>query len=192
MADQLMTGGVELEALRPELWSAAFFPTLLEAMPFNDVVARDYEGDIRALGDRVNISEFPQFDEADTILEGQKNDAEAVTASGTSLIINKQIVKDYIVTDRAKIQTLEHSNALRDLAFHAIMKKMQNIIIDATVPSPSAPDHTLSYTSGSTLALVDILAAKELLDSADVPDDGTRCMILSAEQWNDRNVALAA
>jgi hypothetical protein len=185
MADQIMTGDVELEALRPELWSSAFYPTLLEALPFNEVIAKDYQGDIQALGNTVNISSFPQFDEAETIAEDQKVDADAVTATQTQLVINKQVVKDFIITNRAQVQTLESANALRDLAFHSIMKKMQSIIIAAIVPSPSAPDHTIAYATPGTLALVDILAAKELLDASDVPDDGSRQMVLGAPAWND-------
>ena len=185
MADQIMTGDTELNALRPELWSSAFYPTLLEALPFNDVIARDYQGDIQALGDTVNITTFPQFDEAEVIAEDQKVDADSITASKTQLVINQQVVKDFIVTNKAMVQTLEHANALRDLAFFSIMKKMQSIIIAAIVPSPAAPDHSIAYDSGTTLALADILEAKELLDAADVPDDGSRCMILGAAQWND-------
>jgi len=185
MADQVMRGSVELDALKPELWSAAFFPTLLETLPFNGVVARDYEGDIRALGDTVNITEFPQFDEAEEIQEDQKVDADSITASNQQLVINKQVVKDYIVTDRAKVQTIEHANALRDLAFHSIFKKMQSILIAATVPSAAAPDHQIPYDAGSTLALADMLEAKELLDTQNVPDDGSRQMILDSPQWND-------
>jgi hypothetical protein len=185
MADQVMTKGVELDALVPEVWSAAFYPTLLEALPFNDVIAKSYEGDIRGLGDRVNISAFPQFSAAEAILEGQKVDADAVTATNTQLVINQQLVKDFVVTDLAQIQSIDASTALRDLAFHAIFKKMQAIIIAAVVPSASAPDHTMGYTSGTTLAAADILAAKEALDTQDVPDDGTRAMVLDAPQWND-------
>jgi hypothetical protein len=185
MADQVMRGSVELDALKPELWSAAFYPTLLEALPFNASVARDYEGEIRALGDIVNVTEFPQFDEAENIQEDQRVDADAVTALNIQLVINKQTVKDYIVTDRAKVQTIEHSNALRDLAFFSIMKKMQADIIADIVPSAAAPDHQISYDSGTTLALADLLEGKELLDGANVPDDGARTMITDAPQWND-------
>lgn len=180
-----MTAGTELDAIRPEVWSAAWYPTLLEALPFNDSVARQYEGEIRKLGDKVNITSFPQFAEAEVVLEGQKTDADSITASGTALTIDKMIAKDFIVTDLAQIQTLDASNALRDLAFFSIMKKMQAVLMALVVPSASAPDHTIAYTSGTTLALADILAAKEALDTADVPDDGTRNMILGAAQWND-------
>ena len=182
MADQIMTGSVELLALRPEIWSAEFYSTLLEALPFNAVVARDYEGDIQGVGDRVNITTFPQFSEAEDIAEDAKVDADAITAQQIVLEINHQLVKDYIITDRAQVQTIEAANALRDLVFHSIFKKMQRILIDDTVPQVA---NQLSYASGTTLALEDILAAKEALDAEDVPDDGTRCGILDAPQWND-------
>lgn len=185
MADEIMTGGVELEVLRPEVWSASFYPTLLEALPFNDSIARTYEGDIRALGNIVNITSFPQFGEAESVQEGQKVEAEGLTAAGSQLTVNHMLVKDFIVTDLAQIQTIDASNALRDLAFHSIMKRMQSILIALVVPSASAPDHSVAYDSGTTLGLADILEIKELLDNADVPDDGTRNMILGAAQWND-------
>jgi len=185
MADAVMTGDNQLLVLRPEIWSALFYDTLLESLPFNAIVARDYQGDIQALGDRVHITEFPQFDEAEDIAEDQRVDADDITALQINLIINHEVVKDYIVTDRAKVQTIEHEAALRNLVFHSIMKKMQTILIADTVPSPAAPDHSIAYDSGTTLALIDILAAKELLDNANVADDGTRCMILDSPQWND-------
>lgn len=184
MADQVMTKSVELDGITPELWSAAFYPTLLERMPFNGSVARDYEGEISALGDIVNINSFPQFDLAQEILEDEKADADSVTASKQQLTINKQLVKDYIITKRALIQSLDAQNALRDLAMHSIMKKMQQIIIAETVPSAAAPDHQIAYDSGTTLALADILEAKELLDNADVEEMG-RKMIVGAAQYND-------
>lgn len=185
MADQILRKSSELDAITPELWSANFYPTLLESLPFNDVVDKSYEGEIRALGDIVNISSIPQFDEATLIAEDERVDADAVTISGQQLTINRQIVKDYIITERALRQSLDAENELRDLAFHSVMKKMQSLIIAAIVPSASAPDHAIAYDSGTTLGLADILEAKELLDAQNVPDDGRRVMVLGAAQWND-------
>jgi len=181
MADQIMTSDNQLAGIKPELWSAKFFPTLLERLPFNASVARDYENEIQALGDIVNINEFPQFDNAEEILENQRVDADGVTASKTQLVINKQVVKDYILTKKAKIQTIEAGNELRDLAMHAIMKKMQQIIIAEIVPQASGQ---IGYDSGTTLALADILEAKELLDGDDVEENG-REMIVGSAQSND-------
>lgn len=183
--DQVMTAGSELSAIVPEVWSASFYPTLLEALPFNDLISRDYQGEISDLGDTVHITSFPQFDEAYEVQEDEVSDADAITASGQSLVINKRVVKDYIVTSRAQRQSLEHANAVRDLALFAIMKKMQSLIIETIVPSASAPDHQIAYDSGTTLALADLLEAKELLDDALVPDDGMRSVVMDAAQWND-------
>lgn len=182
--DEVMKASAEMDGIVPELWSAAFYPTLLERMPFNSSVARDYEGEIQALGDTVNINSIPQFDVASEMNEGDANAADSTTFAKSQLIVNKQVAKDYIITKKALRQSIDAQNALRDLALHAIMKKMQQIIIAEIAPSASAPDHTLAYTSGTMLALADILTAKELLDNSDVEEIG-RTMILGAAQMND-------
>lgn len=185
MSDQVMTASTEMAAVIPELWSPSFFPTLLAALPMNESVARSYEGEIRNLGDIVNIPSWPEFDEAEAIVEGQRVDAEAATATSQALTINKEVVKDFIVTNKAMAQSIESMNRLRDLAFYAIMKKMQNLIFDSTVPSASTPDHTIAYDSSATLALADLTEGKGLLDAANVPDDGRRVLVMDTPQANN-------
>ena len=182
--DQVMTAATEMDALIPEIWSSAFYPTLKEKLPFISSVAEDYDGEISALGDTVNIMGLPQFDVAEEITENQAVSADAITVSKTQLVINKQIAKDYIITKKALKQSMDAQLALRDLALHSILKKMQLVIIEASVPSASSPDHAIAYDSGTTLALADVLEAKELLDTADVEELG-RQMILGAAQSND-------
>lgn len=184
MADQVMKASAEVDGLIPEVWSANFYPTLVEKLPYASLISRDWEGEIQALGDIVNINDLPQFDVAEEILEDQKADADSVTANKQQLTINKQLVKDFILTKRAQRQSIDASNALRDLAMHSIMKRMQQIIIADVIPSASAPDHQIAFDSGTTLALADILEAKELLDSADVEELGRACVI-GAAQYND-------
>lgn len=183
MADGMFKSDVEAAASIPEMWAAAFYPTLREKMVFQSSVATDYQGEISQLGDTVNITSLPQFDEAEEILEGQAVEAEAQTLLAIPLLINKQLAKDFIITRKTELQSLPIMNALRDLALHAIMKKMQKIIIATIVPSVT-PDHTIAYSSGTTMALADILAAKELLDNADVEEAG-RTTIMGAAQYND-------
>ena len=185
MADQVMKASAELAVAVPEMWSPAFYDVLLAMLPFNDSVSREYEGEIRSLGDTVNISSFPEFGDAVEMSEDDAVDAQAVTMTGQQLVINKQVALDYIYTDKARIQALPFDSKARDMAFYAVMKKMQDIIIAATVPSAAAPDHQIAYDSGTTLALADILEAKELLDTQNVPDDGQRVAILGAAQSND-------
>ncbi len=182
--DKVHRASTELDAIVPELWSAKFYPTLKEKLPFISSVAADYEGEISGLGDTVHIPNIPQFDNAQEIGEDEAVDADAVTVTKTSLVVNKQVAKDFIITKKGMIQSIDAQNGLRDLALHSIMKKMQDVIIAEIVPSASAPDHAITFTAGTTLALADILAAKELLDQADVEESG-RQLITGSAQVND-------
>lgn len=184
MSDQLMTS-TELAAVIPELWSAKFYPSLLQALVFQDLIAKDYQGEIAGLGDTVNVTNFPEFAGAQSISENEQVQAVAITPTTTQLVIDQLTALDYIVTMRAERQSIEHANELRDLAMYAIFKRMQSLIIADIVPSASAPDHTIAYTSGTTLALADLIAGRKLLDAANVPDDGRRGMVTGTSQWND-------
>lgn len=183
MPDEIMTTS-ELSVIVPEVWSTAWYDVLVNALVFQDSISSDYEGEIRNLGDTVNVTQFPEFDDAYEFAENEAVPADSVTPTQIQLVVNKRVAKDFIITNTAAIQGLDAQLKLRDMAFYAIMKKMQKVIIDTIVPSPSAPDHTIAYDSGTTLALADFLEVKEALDTADVPE-GNRISIHGAAQWND-------
>lgn len=182
--DEMMTAGTELSVIVPEYWSTTWYDVLLQSIVFQDCVSVDYQGEIANLGDTVNVTQFPEFDDAYEFAENEAVPADGVTATQIQLIINKRVAKDFIITNTAQIQGLDAQMKLRDLAFYSIIKKMQKMIIETIVPNASAPDHSISYTSGTTLALADFLAIKELLDTADVPE-GNRFSVHGSAQWND-------
>jgi len=184
MADQIHTAASELSVIVPELWSARYYDVLLAELPFNAIISRDYEGEIQNLGDTVKISTFPEFSDATELAEGARADADAITVAQQSLLINKRINKDFIVTNKAQLQSLPAMDKLRELAIYSIQKKIQSLIISLSVPSASAPDHQIPYDAGSTLALADLLEAKELLDTQNVPMSD-RHAVFGAAQTND-------
>lgn len=185
MPDQVMRSDSEVSAIVPEVWSARFYEVLLAALPFASLIDDSYEGEIQDLGDIVNISSVPEFGPGSELDEAGRLDAESVTVSGQQLSINKRVGKDFIVTRKAVLQSIPMMDKLRELAVYSLMKKMQSVIVSATVPSASLPDHQIAYDSGTTLALADILEAKELLDNADVPLDANRYGVVGAAQMND-------
>jgi hypothetical protein len=169
MADLVMRKSTETSLIVPAVWSEKYYEVLLAELPFNALISKDYEGEIQALGDRVKISQIPEFADATEVAEGVRNDADAVTITQQDLLINKRIAKDFIVTNEASLQSLPFVQALQDMAIYAINKKIQAVIIGLIVPHAAAPDHSIAYGLGTTLALSDILAVKELLDNANVP-----------------------
>lgn len=184
MADQIMTSAAELSVIVPAVWSTRYYDVLLAQLPFNAIISKDYEGEIQNLGDTVKISTFPEFSDATEVQEGAKNDADAITVTQQSLVINKRFAKDFIVTNKAQLQSLPAMDKLRELAVYAIQKKIQAYIIGDVAPSTSNPDHVIAYDSGSTLGLADLLEGKELLDLQDV-SMSDRHMVTGAAQTND-------
>lgn len=171
-------------AIIPEIWSRKSYEVNLQKNPWIGSINYDYEGEIKRLGDIVNIHTIPEFDDAGELPEGAAGDADNVTITTQQLVINKRIYKDYTVTDDSLIQSLSFMDKLRDKAIFAIQKRMQALIIADVVPSASAPDNSIAFDSGTTLALADILEAKELLDDKNV-DIGDRFCVLGAAQIND-------
>lgn len=174
----------EVSLITPEIWARRYYDVLLSDLPFNSIISKDYEGEIQALGDRVLISTIPEFGDADELAEDAAGVAEAVTVTQQSLIINRRVYKDFIVTSKAQLQSLPFVDKLRELAIYSINKKIQAIIISLTVPNAAAPDHSIAFDVGTTLALADLLEAKELLDDQDVPM-ASRHVVLGSAQLND-------
>jgi len=181
MADELITAGSNLSAIVPEVWSSRFYEVLKADLVFRSLLSTDYQGDISDLGDRVNVAQFPEFDEGDELAEDARQDASAITVTSQQLVINKRVVKDFIVTKKATLQSLPHMDKLRELAVYAILKKIERTIIETIVPNSA---NAIGYNSGTTLALADILAAKELLDAANV-GAGDRSMVIGSAAIND-------
>jgi hypothetical protein len=182
--DQIHKASAELSVLVPSVWSRKYYDVLLADLPFNASISRDYEGEIQNLGDTVKISTFPEFDEAAELAEDQRSDASSITVTQQSLVINKRVAKDFIITNLAMLQSLPAMDKLRDLAIYSINKRIQSIIVSLIVPNAATPDHSIAYDSSTTLALADALEVKELLDNQDVPLSD-RHMILGAAQLND-------
>lgn len=183
MANEYMKTSAEVSAIVPEQWSSKYYDVLLAELPMNSLISKDYEGDIANLGDSVNISTIPEFDDATELPEADAADADSVTIGSQQLVINKRIVKDFIVTNKAQLQSIPFVDKLKDLAIYSIQKKIQALIISLTVPS-AAPDHTISAVTAGTFALADILAMKELLDNQNVPMSD-RHMVMGSAPLND-------
>lgn len=183
MANEYMKTSAEVSAIVPEQWSSKYYDVLLAELPFNSLISKDYEGDISNIGDTVNIATIPEFDDATELPEADAADADSVTVGSQALVINKRIVKDFIVTNKALLQSIPFVEKLKELAIYSIQKKIQSLIISLTVPS-AAPDHTISAVTPGIFALADILAVKELLDNQNVPMSD-RHLVLGSGPLND-------
>ncbi len=182
--NEIMSTGAEVSAIVPQQWSQRYYDALLVDLPFNSLISNDYESEIKALGDTVKIPSLPEFDDAIELGESDAADADGVTATTQSLVINRRVVKDFIVTNKALLQSIPFVAKLKEMAVFAIQKKIQAIIISLAIPSPSGPDNAIAFDSGTTAQLADLLEAKELLDNQSIPMSD-RHIVLGSAQLND-------
>ncbi len=114
--------------------------------------------------------------------------AQALTAATDSIPLNKHKASLVNLEDIAAIQSVQ------DIPFQVI-QRIASSIVDAlegeayTVlagASASAPDHIIPYATPSTLAKADILQARRLLATQNVPmDDGNLFMAIHPNQEED-------
>src|SRR4051812_38580199 len=119
--DQVITAETELSAIVPEIWSSRYYDVLLADLPFASLISQDWTGEISDLGDTVNIASFPEFDDGEELAEDASADASSITVTSQQLVINKRVVKDFIVTKKATYQSLPHMDKLRELAVYSIL-----------------------------------------------------------------------
>lgn len=174
--------GNNVSAIVPEIWSKRYYEILLAELVFEASMSRDYEGEIRNLGDTVHIPTIPEFGDAEELGEADAANTDSVDVSTQDLVVNRRVVKDFIVTNQAMLQSIPFVEKLKEMAGYAIKKKIEAMIIAATVPSVS-PDHTISY-GGAVASLADLLNSKKLLDDQNVPQAG-RVLIMGSKVMND-------
>lgn len=183
MADAIITAAGTTTAIVPEMWSSVFTQNLSASVVYNPLIRRDYEGDISAMGDTVNMPTIADVT-ALNLADGAKGDASTISASVTALVINKRAYVDFLVSSEAKLQSVPFTDNLRDLGVAALARKIQADIITAIAPSTSAPDHTIAYDTANTLADADLLEIMDLEKTANWPETG-RHMITGGAQYND-------
>ena len=162
----------------PEVWSANILSNFSKTATAVAVTNRDYEGNIEAMGDTVNITNFTDptirsYTAHSTIT------TEAVTDANQQLLIDQANYFAFKVDDVEKAQSVSGGAVLNEQtrrAAYGLANTMDAYVLSqmADGASDAAPDHdiveqTISTASGAYDALIDW---NVLLDEADVPEAG--------------------
>ncbi len=187
----------DLSNFVPELWSAEILAGLLDTLVAEQICNTDYEGEITGYGDVVKINEIGDITVSDytngttSALTPQKlNDAQK------ELRINKAKSFNFWVDDVAKAQAKGNfmSEAMRKATWSlkaALETDFAALYTEAAIVGGGS-------RSGSTITGVDISSTNVLkyisicaskLDEANVPNDGTRWMLIPP--WFHQKIVLA-
>lgn len=160
----------------PDIWSARILTAFSKTSTATAVCNRDYEGDIRQMGDSVKITNFT--DPTIRAYTAHTNiTIEDVDDATQSLLIDQANYFAFEVDDVEKAQSVNGGAVLAEAtrrAAYGLSNTLDAAVLSAMAAgaSNSAPDHdvaeaTISTASGAYDALVNW---NVLLDEADVPD----------------------
>jgi hypothetical protein len=171
-----------------EIWSAKVYESLLKNLVCANLVSREYEGEIKQKGDVVHICSIPATLAVADVSEGVAVDAVASTITETLLTIDKWKAIHVAVSHLAKVQSsIDLLSAYSSKMGYNLAKQIDSdLITELKKASATAPDHIIQGSTPSTYAfkpLDDILIAKGLLDTQDVPEEG-RFMLLNPSDYN--------
>lgn len=171
-----------LENFIPEIWSANLLSNINEAHVYGDLVNRDYEGEISAAGDTVNINSIGRVTIGDYSKNTNMGDPETLTDSQKTLLIDQQKFFNFQVDDIDKAQqnpkvmpeAMRESayglNAVSDafLAGFHTGADADNLIGNDTTPT------SITTASDAYDYLVDLGV---LLDNQSAPDEGRSVVV---------------
>jgi hypothetical protein len=166
-----------ISSMLPQVWSARILAKLEKSLVFAQpgVVNRDYEGDIRADGDRVHIHSFNDL----TVNSYTKNSTtlsyEVMTDSRVTLLIDNAYSFSFKVDDIDAAQMRPKLiDAAADRAAYQLAEQADGYIAGLyTGASAAAPDNVVESSQfNSSNVYQKLVELSVLMDQANLPSDG--------------------
>ncbi len=127
-----------------KFWSPTFMGELKSGSKLPGLVSRDYEGDIKAEGDTVYVSQLiiPDADERTVGTDADTFDSQPLSTNRVSVQCDKRISVALEITDLAKLQSQIQSkdSDIRSGLVASAMRKLNASLYAKVAPSASAPD----------------------------------------------------
>lgn len=163
-----------------EEWSDSFYEELRPALGVAELIQYRYEGIIKAWGDTVKVQTISTPGRAQILTsDNEAYTTQVPTVTNQDLVINKRAVYPVDITDWADYQANpKHQAEIRGIQVHEIARAVDQTILD-TISS----DAENSGNAAMTKAL--IAEAGRVLDKNNVPDDGSRIMIMDPQYKED-------
>lgn len=179
-----VNGVTELSNMIPEIWSPRIYAELRNSIAFANYFSREYEGEIRNVGDTVKVQQIVA-PTAEILTDDKQQFASSdMQINQISIVANKRASAAFEFTDLSQLQSLDFQAEAQNALVYAIRKKMEQDLISALVPSASNPDHQIGPAAASALAAVDLASMRTLLSAALVPVEN-RALFLAPSYYGD-------
>ncbi len=166
----------------PTLWSARLLAHLDNSHVATSFVNRNYEGEIKAQGDRVKINSIGAITIGDYTKNTDMNDPEVLSTVDQTLVIDQAKSFNFQVDDIDKVQA---KGSLVDVAMQRAgygLTDVSDKFIFKTIADAVTAGNTLGNTTTPIALTKDnvyeyIVKLKEIMDKANVPTEGRKLAV---------------
>lgn len=178
------TGKADIASLIPTTWSPIIYQELRAKIALLNLFARDYEGEIKAIGDTVKVNTIKA--PTGEVLADDKTafSSELMQVTSFNVTANKRASAAFKITSMALLQSQQFISEAQEALRYAIMAQMEADILSALVPSAAAPDHQIAPAAVGVLAASDVTSLRTLLSIAKVPGQN-RFLALDPAYYGD-------
>lgn len=172
------TGKADVVNMIPKVWSGKFYEELRAKSILQNLFSREYEGEIKARGDQVNVSQIT-VPTAETLANDKTAFTPAAMGNNTfALVANKQTVASFEFTDLAQLQSISFMEEAKKALTDSLRLKMEAEILAQYI---AAVTGFVIATPGD-LSVADLVKCRTLLSKAKVPT-ADRHMLLDPEYY---------
>lgn len=167
-----LDGVSNLANLIPEVWSSKMYDELRASNSvFMDIFTREYEGDIKGMGDIVRVNQVAAPTGEVLTDDTASFSSEAITINQKTVTVNKRASAAFEISDLAQLQSMPFQAQIREGLVYSIRKQIESAIISALDSGVSTvtPDHDIAPASASDLASADLASMRTLLSQQSVP-----------------------
>lgn len=167
----------------PDLWAGRVLENLRKTLVYGSpaVVNRDYEGQIRQMGDSVKINNLGALSAAAYTVDTDLSGPSALSDSTRSLLVNQAYAVNFQIDDITAAQT---SVALMDAAMreaaYALGGTADVYIASAMNTDATDIDSSVDTTPDATTAYENLVEAAIKLDEANAPREGRFAVVSPA------------
>jgi len=150
-----------------KFWAPMFMKELRESLLLGALVNKDYQGDIKQLGDTVYVSQInaPTGELRTAGVDADSFNSQTLSTTRVAVQANKRAVAAFEIEQLVDLQSQlgAEQSEIRDSLRFAVGQQVNNYLFSLVSPSTASPDHLLNSVTdmnASQLSAIRLLAAQ--------------------------------
>lgn len=170
-----------------KFWSPLFMQELREQLLLGALINKQYQGEIKALGDTVKVSQInaPEGQLRSQGVDADSFESEVMETLQVEVKADKRAVASFEFEDLVMLQSqigAQDSN-IRQSLLYSVQKKINDYLYSLVNPSTSAPDHLLTGVADFNAAQANTV--RKLASQAKWSRDGGWWLLLDPSYMSD-------